>query len=60
VQLLGYLDDRGIVVRFLAEVRVFFSSPQQSGREVDQPLSDARVKNERSRAFLGENLHLPQ
>lgn len=26
----------------------FASSPQQSGREGDRPLSDARVKNERS------------
>lgn len=40
--------------------RSFFSSPQQSGREVDQPLSDARVKNERSRTFLRTNLRLPQ
>jgi hypothetical protein len=38
----------------------FFSSPQQSEREVDQPLSDARVKNEQSLTFLWKNLRLPQ
>jgi hypothetical protein len=30
----------------------FFSFPQQSEREVDPPLPDARVKNLRSRTFL--------
>ena len=29
----------------------FFSSLQQARREIDQPLSDGRVKNERSRIF---------
>jgi len=33
----------------------FFSSPQQSGREVDQPRSQARVKNEPSHIFFMEN-----
>lgn len=38
----------------------FFSSPQQSEHEVDQPLSHAKVKNKRSRSFLWKNLRLPQ
>jgi len=39
----------------------FLSSPQQSGREVDQPRSHARVKNEPSHTFFFmEKFCLPQ